>query len=140
MSASLMVAKTLPAAGHLRLNFLSVLPSMSWLPWRSTSKLNSARKSAPRMGKATPANRKFQVNCRPQIPPGRSPGISSFFYKFIFYTFVFYTSIFYNFIFYMFIFYMFIFYSLFFYTFIFYTLIFYTVHFLYGSFFIIQNL
>ena len=56
--------------------------------------------------------------------------ISSFFYKFVFYTFVFYTFIFYNFIFYTFI----------FYTLFFYTFIFYTVHFLYGSFFIIQNL
>ena len=62
-----MVAKTLPAAGDLSLNFLPVLPSMSCLPRRSTSKLNSARKSAPRMGKATPACRKFQVNCWPPI-------------------------------------------------------------------------
>ena len=62
-----MVAKTLPAAGDLSLNFLPVLPSMSCLPRRSTSKLNSVRKSAPRMGKATPACRKFQVNCRPPM-------------------------------------------------------------------------
>ena len=65
--SSLMVAKTLPATGDLSLNFLPVLPSISCLPRRSTNKLNSVRKFAPRMGKATPACRKFQVNCRPPM-------------------------------------------------------------------------